>query len=234
MPLKIKQLPTNERPYEKFKMYGSEKLSNAELLAIIIKTGTRKESSIDIANRILLKIENLKDLNDLSIVDLMKINGIGEIKALELKAVCELSKRMNSCASINKIIIKEPKDVAKILYGEYKFEKQEILKVLILNTKNQIIRICDVVKGTSNVANVTMKDILAEPIKLQAPRIILSHNHPSGDSMPSDSDIKLTKSLIKASEMFGIELLDHIVIGDNNYKSIFSLGRTVKNELIKS
>ena len=132
MPLKMKELPETERPYEKLKMYGAEKLSNAELLAIIIKTGTKEENSIEIANRILLLTQNLSDLRNISINELTKIKGIGEIKAIQVKAISELAKRVNSSANKMKIQIKKALDVANLLMEELKLEKQEILKVLIL------------------------------------------------------------------------------------------------------
>ena len=210
MPLKMKELPETERPYEKLKMYGAEKLSNAELLAIIIKTGTKEENSIEIANRILLLTQNLSDLRNISINELTKIKGIGEIKAIQVKAISELAK----------IQIKKALDVANLLMEELKLEKQEILKVLILNSKNIVIKIIDVVIGDTNVANVTVKQILTEAVKMQAPKIIIVHNHPSGDPTPSTSDYLLTENIIKACDIFGIEMLDHIIIGMNRYRSI--------------
>lgn len=220
MPLKMKELPETERPYEKLKMYGAEKLSNAELLAIIIKTGTKEENSIEIANRILLLTQNLSDLRNISINELTKIKGIGEIKAIQVKAISELAKRVNSSANKMKIQIKKALDVANLLMEELKLEKQEILKVLILNSKNIVIKIIDVVIGDTNVANVTVKQILTEAVKMQAPKIIIVHNHPSGDPTPSTSDYLLTENIIKACDIFGIEMLDHIIIGMNRYRSI--------------
>ena len=220
MPLKMKELPETERPYEKLKMYGAEKLSNAELLAIIIKTGTKEENSIEIANRILLLTQNLSELRNISINELTKIKGIGEIKAIQVKAISELAKRVNSSANKMKIQIKKALDVANLLMEELKLEKQEILKVLILNSKNIVIKIIDVVIGDTNVANVTVKQILTEAVKMQAPKIIIVHNHPSGDPTPSTSDYLLTENIIKACDIFGIEMLDHIIIGMNRYRSI--------------
>ncbi len=223
MPLKMKELPEAERPYEKLKMYGEDKLSIAELLAIIIKTGTKEENSLDIANRILMMTDNLLDLATISINDLMKIKGVGEVKAIQIKAVYELSRRISSPQNNFKIRINNPKIIADILINELRDEKQEQLKLIILNTKNEIIKTIVVVKGDTNVVNVSIKQILAEPIKNQAPKIILAHNHPSGDSTPSMEDVLLTKEVMKACDIFGIKLLDHIVIGNNNYHSILSM-----------
>ena len=225
MSIKMKELPISERPYEKLEMYGANSLSNAELLAIIIKTGTKEESSVTIAQKILNLNEdrknNLKFLQDISINELTKIKGIGKIKAIQLKAVSELTKRMSRPITNNKINITCPQDVANLLIDELKNEKRELVKVLILNSKNIIIKILDVSYGSSNLAIVTPKDILAEAIKTEAPKIILVHNHPSGDPLPSKADMAFTDRLIEASKLLGVELLDHIVIGHDSYESIF-------------
>ena len=225
MSIKMKELPISERPYEKLEMYGANSLSNAELLAIIIKTGTKEESSVTIAQKILNLNEdrknNLKFLQDISINELTKIKGIGKIKAIQLKAVSELTKRMSRPITNNKIKITCPQDVANLLIDELKNEKRELVKVLILNSKNIIIKILDVSYGSSNLAIVTPKDILAEVIKMEAPKIILVHNHPSGDPLPSKADMAFTDRLIEASKLVGVELLDHIVIGQDSYESIF-------------
>lgn len=221
----IKKLPISERPYEKMQMYGSENLSNSELLAIIIKTGTNEKTSVELAQEILkLGSQNRNDLHflqDLSIEEFMQIKGIGKVKAIQLKAVCELTKRMSRPIENINIKIRIPLDVAKLLMNELKFEKREKVKVLILNTKNILLKIIDVSYGGTNSAIIEPKDILAEPIKMGAPKIILVHNHPSGDPKPSVQDLNLTKTVYKAGEMLGIQLIDHIVIGNEQYESIF-------------
>lgn len=232
MPLKMKDLPETERPYEKLKMYGESNLSNAELLAIIIKTGTKDENSIIIANRILKLVDKLDDLNELSIEELKRVKGIGNIKAIQIKALCELSKRMLKPIQRLNTQIKNPKDVANLLMNEMCFEKREVVKVLLLNVKNYIIKVVDVVSGETNYANVTTKQLLVDAVKMQVNKIILVHNHPSGDPTPSIADYELTRSLIKASDIMGISLLDHIVIGKNSYESIFSR-REFKDETIR-
>ena len=230
MPLKIKELPKSERPYEKLEKYGEKMLSNAELLAIIIKTGTKEENSIDIANRILLMSNSLKGLQNLSLTELENIKGIGKVKAIQLKSICELAKRMSKENDIM-FQVKFPQDVAKIFFEEFKIEKQEIFKIIILNTKNYITKIIDFAKGKIDSINLDIKQILQEVIKQNADRIIIVHNHPSGDPTPSKADINFTKSLYKASEIVGVRLIDHIVIGFNKYESIFSR-REFKDEII--
>ncbi len=148
MPVKIKELPELERPYEKLEWYGEKTLSNAELLAIIIKTGTRQETSVQIAQKILnleeTKSEGINFLRNISIEELMQINGIGKVKAIQLKAVGELANRMTMPTNFKKITIKEPFDIAKIMMEELRFQKKEIAKIVILNNKNEILKIKDI------------------------------------------------------------------------------------------
>lgn len=225
--MKMKELPISERPYEKLETYGEKALSNAELIAIIIKSGTKGESSVNIAQRILALDRNgnnnLRFLQNMSIQDFMNIKGIGKVKAIQLKAIGELTKRMSKPLDVSKVQINSPKDVVEILEEEMKYEKREIVKTIILNAKNVIIRIVDVCFGGTNSAILKPKDIIQEAIKQGAPKIILVHNHPSGDPTPSKSDFEFTNNLINATKIMGIELLDHIVIGDYGYRSIFYL-----------
>ena len=226
MSLKMKELPELERPYEKLELYGEKNLSNAELLAIIIKTGTKQENSVQIAQKILNmnneSIDELNFLRSVTIEELIKIKGIGKVKAIQLKAVCELAIRMSRPSNYKKIKVRQPYDLAKILMNELRFEKKEIAKVVILTEKNEILKIQDIAIGGTNFAEIGMKDILYEPIKMKAPKIILVHNHPTGDCTPSKSDIVITNRLYDASQIVGIQLLDHIVIGDMKFASIFS------------
>ena len=223
----IKELPESERPYEKLQIYGAAKLSNAELLAIIIKTGTKENTSIDLANKILnltnqANINHLRSMLDHSIEEFTKIKGIGKVKAIQLIAVGELAKRMSKPLNILNIKITSPKDVANLLMDELRYEKKELIKLIILNTKNNILKILDLSTGGTNFAILQPRDALAEAIRMNAPKIILVHNHPSGDSTPSKQDIIITKKVKDASELLGVQLLDHIVIGDGEYNSIFS------------
>ncbi len=224
MSMKIKQLPNSERPYEKLEMYGANMLSNSELLAIIIKTGTKEETSIGLAQKILsLNGGNLRFLQDISLQELMKIKGIGKVKAIQLKAVCELAKRMSRPIDVLNIKINTAKDIADLLMEEMKYEKREIVKIVMLNAKNEMQRIMDITTGTNSQAVFTPKDVLIEPIKMGIPKIILVHNHPSGDPTPSKSDIAITQTISQVALILGVQLLDHIVIGDNKYESIMSI-----------
>ena len=225
----IKKLPELERPYEKAMLYGIQSLSNPELLAIIIKTGTKEKTSVELAQEILTiekrGKENIQFLQEVSIEELTKIKGIGKIKAIQIKALCEFNKRMARPIQKAEIKIRTAENVSRLLMNEMQYEKREKVKVLVLNTKNILLRILDVSYGGTNSAVIEPKDILTEPTKMGAPKIILVHNHPSGDPTPSKEDIELTKRIYKASALLGIELLDHIVIGKQKYISIFSIGR---------
>ena len=234
--MKIKELPITERPYEKLEMYGAEMLSNAELLAIIIKTGTCKETSVEVAQKILnLSINSDKDdlrfLQELSIKEFMSIKGIGKVKAIQLKAICELTKRISKPIS-NKIKIKNTNDVAKLLMDELKYARQEIAKVIILNSKNIVLKIVNISLGSTNFACIEPREVLSEAIKMQAPKIILVHNHPSGDSKPSKEDFKITDRIYECACMMGIKLLDHVIIGDGNFESILMERKEKQNEII--
>ena len=250
MTIKIKQLPESERPYEKLEIYGEKMLSNAELLAIIIKSGTKENTSVELANKILSMVESrnngskflkncvkeedldannnlLKTLQGISLEEFQKIKGIGKVKAVQLKAVCELAKRMTQPVNKRNIKIRSSDDAARLIMDEFIGENVEHVKLLLLNAKNIVVRVVNISKGGMNSAIVEPKEILQEAIKSGIPKIILAHNHPSGDCTPSRADIDLTKRLYSAANILGIQLLDHIVIGDRCYTSIFSAERIV-------
>lgn len=225
--MKIKELPSSERPYEKLEMYGAKFLSNSELLAIIIKTGTKDYTAVELAQKILKLtekkgLETLRHLQNFSIEEFMKIKGIGKVKAIQLKAVFEITKRMSRPIDNINVKIKTSDDVANLIMEEMRYEKKEIAKILILNNKNEILKIKDISIGGSNYAFINPKEVLVDSIKMGAPKVILAHNHPSGDSTPSKQDIQTTQKILNLSEMLGIQLLDHIVIGDGKYTSIIS------------
>lgn len=222
MSLKIKEIPELERPYEKLKLYGAEKLSDSELLAIIIRTGTKDENSLQIATRVLKLVEKLSDLQNLSLKDLSQVKGIGEVKSIQIKAMCELTKRMNNQNNVSKIKINQGKDVYELLQKGLSTEKQEIVKVLVLNNKNEVVKIKEIAKGTINAANFTVNNVISENIRLQEPKLILVHNHPSGNPSPSLEDIQTTTILMEACKLMGLKLLDHIIIGNNAYVSVLN------------
>lgn len=226
MSMKMKELPELERPYEKLEMYGERALSDAELLAIIIKTGTREETAVQLAQKLLslnnTTAENLNYLTTLTIQELMQLKGIGKVKAIQLKAIGEIAIRIFKTSNYNKMVISSPQDLAKMLMSGLSFKKEEIVKVTVLSNKNEVLKIEDVANGTMNFVDIPIKDILYEPIRMKAPKFILVHNHPSGDPTPSDEDILYTGRLEKSAKEMGLEMVDHIIIGNMKYTSIFT------------
>ena len=216
----IKEIPKEERPRERLKEVGVENLTNVELLSIILKTGTKnknvKELSIDI-----LKEYTMNDLRDISINDLIKIKGIGEVKAIELISAIEFGKR---------ILLKEPKILEKLDNPKeiwkssrylYNNKKQEYFYCLYFDNKQRLIERKLLFMGTINRSVTHMREIFKEAYKVSASSIVCLHNHPSNDITPSPEDIKFTRNLLKTGELQGIPVVDHIIIGDDNYYSFY-------------
>ncbi|MDD7794888.1 RadC family protein [Clostridium sp. 'White wine YQ'] len=219
--LRITDLPENERPEEKLFLYGAETLSNVELLALILRCGTKNESVMDLSSNVLKRVNGLNGIISAGIDDFLKINGIKKAKASRLMALCELAKRINSHKGIKgEIRIKEPKTIADLFMNEMSKLSQEVLKLIMLNTKNNIISIKEVFKGTLNSSIVHPREVFSEALKNNAASIIICHNHPSGDPTPSKEDINITLRLKECSKIMGIDLLDHIIIGNNTYVSL--------------
>ncbi len=223
---KIKNIPYMERPYEKLLMYGEKELTDTELLSIIIKSGTKEKSSLEIAESLmelsLIKNGSLSFLQTISIKELQNITGIGKVKAVELKAVGEIAKRISKPVNSKIIKINSKEDVANLFMQELRTEENEILKVLMLNNQNILKRVLTIAVGNENNIVLNIKAILSEPVKMQIPKIILIHNHPSGNPLPSKVDIDFTEKVKNAAKLLDIQLLDHIIIGDGIYSSIFN------------
>lgn len=229
--LKMKDLPNSERPYEKLEKLGSEMLSNAELLAIIIKTGSRSETSVMLAQRILKhdSEEGLAFLYDVSLEQLRSIKGIGKVKSIQIKALTELSKRIASTSNMsNRITIKSPGDVSRLVMEEMRHYKKEVFKAILLNTKNHVIKNVNVSVGSLSASIVHPREVFSEAVKCGCSGIIFVHNHPSGDPEPSNEDIKTTDVLVNAGNILGIKVLDHIIIGDGKFESLGEKG-LIKN-----
>lgn len=218
-------MPENERPKEKLLRYGAESLSNPELLAIILRTGTKGENVLSLSQRIISEFNGLNGILNASIKEMTEIKGVKESKASQMIAIAELFKRFNTYKSFNEFKrVTSPNDVASMLYGEMGTFNQEVLKLIILNTKNEIIKIKDVFKGSLNSSLIHPREIFNEAIRNSAASIIICHNHPSGDPTPSDEDIKVTIRLKECGEIIGIKLIDHIIIGRNIYVSLKEKG----------
>ncbi|KHD35186.1 DNA repair protein RadC [Clostridium acetobutylicum] len=218
--LKITDLPNNERPRERLLRYGSEVLSNSELLAIILRTGTLHENIINLSSRILKESGGLNGVLNLSFEELKKVKGIGNAKAVQILALGELFKRFKAYKSFESVKITSPKEAANLVMEQLRSFNKEHLYVIMLNTKNIVIKISDVSVGSLNSSIVHPREVYVEPILKHAASIILCHNHPSGDPKPSNEDLNITKRLYECSKFIGIELLDHIIIGDGIYISL--------------
>lgn len=216
----IKELPITERPREKLYNYGPETLSNEELIAIIIRTGNRTESAVELGKKVLSKDNRgLVYLRDTTLQELMEIKGIGECKAAQILAATELGKRINYFDALEKVKINQPSTIASLFMDEMRYLQKEHFRIIILDTKNQIIVTEEISVGTLNASIVHPRDVFKIAIKRNANSIILIHNHPSGDPAPSNEDINITNRLVDVGNLVGIKVLDHIVIGDNKYIS---------------
>lgn len=221
----VKDLPLSERPYEKFEQYGPNALSDAELLAIIIRSGSRNERSIEIAQRVISIDDNgIGSIYNLTLEDLQCISGIGRVKAIQIKAVAELSKRISKYNASNKFCITSPESVAQVYMEEMRYLEQEHLKVVFLDTKNKLISDKFLTVGTVNASLINPREVFIEALKKNAVHVILIHNHPSGDPSPSREDIAVTNRVVEAGEIVGIKLLDHIIIGNGKYISLKERG----------
>ncbi|WP_291648734.1 DNA repair protein RadC [Clostridium sp.] len=223
--IKVIDMPKEERPIEKLLINGPEILSNAELLAVILRTGTRGENVISLSTRILSEFDGLNGLLDIGISEITSIKGIKNIKASQILAIGELFRRFNSLNLIRADkSISSPRDIAKLLINEMMSLKQEILKLIMLDTKNNIIGIKDVFKGSLNTSIVHPREIFKEALKKSSSSIIICHNHPSGDPTPSKEDINITLRLKECSKIIGIDLLDHLIIGKDKFVSLKEKG----------
>ena len=214
----IRDMTLEERPREKMLLNGANCLSDAELLAIIIRTGTKELNAIQLGQAIIDKADNIRYLQDLTFEELKSINGIGQTKALQIKAALELSNRIASYKPL-KYRIKNPWDIYKYYMESLRYQYKEIFKVVLLNTKNEIITDVDISIGTLNSSLVHPREVFREAIRRSSNKIILLHNHPSGNCEPSKEDKSITNRLKDCGELMGIEVIDHIIIGDGVYFS---------------
>ena len=215
----IKDMAIDERPREKMLKNGEKSLSNAELLAILLRNGTKHKNAIELANYIINKdLQGMRYLQDVTIEELCNIEGIGPSKATQIKAALELGIRVASYKP-QRYKVTNPWDIYKYYMESMRYAKQEIFKVVLLNTKNEIIADIDVSIGTLNSSLVHPREVFREAIKRSSNKIILMHNHPSGSIKPSKEDKQITSRLIKCGEIIGIEVIDHIIIGDGTYFS---------------
>ncbi len=216
----IRDMPADMRPRERLIGLGAGALSTTELIAILLRAGVRGENVITMSGKLLARVGGLSGLPDASIGDMCELHGISEAKACQVVAAVELGKRAASMNPEHRPSIGSPDDVNNIVGPEMSQLTQERLRVLLLNTKNRVMSIRDVYQGTVNSASIRVAEILRPAVRENCPSIIVVHNHPSGDPTPSPEDILVTRRLSQSAEMMDIELLDHIVIGQQSFVSM--------------
>lgn len=221
----IRDVPQEERPRERMLRYGPQALSNAELLAILLRTGTARESALSLAQRLLAESEGLEGLMKLSLSELMQKKGIGLAKAVQIKAGIELGRRIARERRLSEpVIIRTPRDAASYMMDEMRHLSQEHFVVLFLNTKNHVMGHETIFVGSLNASIVHPREVFLAAIRRHCASIICLHNHPSGDPNPSPEDREVTRRLVEAGKILGIDVLDHIIIGDQRYVSMKEKG----------
>jgi DNA repair protein RadC len=222
--LMIRDFPQDERPRERFIQNGPASLSNHELIAILLRTGTKDESVLQLSNRLLTNFEGLRLLKDATLEEMTEIKGIGQAKAIQILAAVEIGRRITNLNYTDRYVIRSPEDGANYVMNDMRFLSQEHFVCLYLNTKNQVIHKQTIFIGSLNASIVHPREVFREALKRSAASIICLHNHPSGDPAPSREDIEVTKRLVECGKMIGIDVLDHLIIGENKFVSLKEKG----------
>lgn len=220
----IRDVHLADRPRERLIREGAGSLSNQELMAILLRTGTRSESVLVLANRVLSTVDRLQDLIGMTVEEMTEIKGIGEAKAVHILAAAELGKRLYRTSPQDRYKIRSPEDAANYLMTDMSSLNQEHFVVLFLNVKNEVLHKQTIFIGSLNSSIVHPREVFREAFKRSAASMIISHNHPSGDTTPSREDIEVTKRLMEAGSIMGIDVLDHIIIGDQKFISLKDKG----------
>lgn len=228
--IRIKDMPDCERPRERLAAHGAEALKNAELIAILLRTGMKGLSAVQIGEQMVSRFGTLDNLARASVDDLRKIKGVGRDKAIALKSAFELARRMARELRGDTPLLDNPERVAEYLREETRHYEVEQFKILLLNTRRKLIRAESVAKGTLDSVIIHPREVFKSAIAANASAIVLVHNHPSGDPTPSEADIKITRDLIRAGQLLKIEVLDHVILGyqtperQRDYASLRELG----------
>jgi DNA repair protein RadC len=220
----LKEMPADERPREKMRLRGPGALTDVELLAILLNTGTKGETVVALAHRILLEGGGLRGLRGQDHHGLMRIHGLGEAKASKVLAALELGRRMSALTPEDRQQIKTPEDLASLFMPHLSALDHEELWVAVLDTRHRLERLATVYQGSVNTAQVRVAEVFKEAIRSNSPAIAIAHNHPSGDPTPSAADISLTAELANAARLLDVDLVDHLVIGDGRWTSLRRLG----------
>ena len=220
----MKEMLADERPYEKCERFGAGSLTNIELLAVLLRSGTQGMNSLELAKRLLYpeegKSSGMMHLQNWTKDELMRIRGIGRVKAIQILCLCELSKRLSQMEARNGLDFANPSTVAGYYMEDMRHRRQEYMKLVMLNTRSRVLGESEISKGTVNMSVISPRELFVEALQKNAVYIILLHNHPGGDPSPSEDDILITRRIQDAGRLIGIELLDHIIIGDNRYVSL--------------
>ncbi len=217
----LQSIPQTELPYEKCRRLGPSSLTDQELLAALLRTGTRGENVLQLSARLLKEAgpSGLLGLHQFSIRRLKKIKGIGDVKSIQLACILEMARRLSKATYEESLCFTHPETIARYYMEDLRHEQQEMVKLLMLNSKSKLLGESNISKGTVNGSLITPREMFIEALEKNAVNIILLHNHPSGDPSPSEQDILLTKRVADAGQLIGIELIDHIIIGNNCYFS---------------
>jgi DNA repair protein RadC len=217
---RIRDLPASARPRERLRDAGPGALADQELLAILLRTGTAQENAVAVASRLLSRFDGLVGLARSSFPELCAERGLGEAKAAQVQAALELGRRLVATQPQERAVIRYPQDVANLLQGELGLLDQEHMRVLLLNTRNQVLGTSDVYRGSVHTAVVRIGELFRDALRQNAPAIILVHNHPSGDPTPSSEDIAMTKQAIEAGELLDVDVLDHVILAQGRFESM--------------
>jgi DNA repair protein RadC len=216
----IRDLPATERPRERLRDYGAGSLSTSELLAIVLRTGASRESVLALASRLLSCHGGLVGLARAGFGELCQERGLGEAKAAQLKAAFELGRRLASAQPEERATVRSPQDVANLLLSEMGLLEQEELRVVLMNTRNQVLGVHTVYRGSVNTSLVRVGELFREAVRQNCPALVVAHNHPSGDPTPSPDDVAMTKQAVEAGRLLDIEVLDHLVIAQQRFVSL--------------
>ncbi len=216
----IRDLPATDRPRERLRDAGAEALSSAELIAILLRTGSARQSALDQATSLLAAFDGLGGLARASFPELCNVHGFGEAKASQLKAAIELGIRVGRLSPDGRPVVRSPDDIAALVIGEMSLLEQESVRVMLLDARNHVLGIREVYHGSVHTTQVRIGEMFREAVRATASAVVVVHNHPSGDPAPSAADVSMTKSLVQAGDLLGIDVYDHLVIGGGRYVSM--------------
>jgi len=220
----IRDMAVHDRPRERLMQVGATAVSSAELLAIILRTGSGGENVLRLAERLLIRFGSIPGLAKATVPELMTVKGIGEAKAVEIKAALEIGRRLMASAPEERPRVTSPADAANLLMSEMMFLEQEHLRLVLLDTRNRVIGTPNIYVGSLNTSVIRIGELFRAAIKANAAAFIVAHNHPSGDPSPSPEDVNVTRQLVAAGKLLDLEVLDHIVIGHQRYVSLKERG----------